>query len=94
VKAWLFGAETPVSSAIFPPEKYTANIVSDLFGEDAKYRGTLPRPRQRHPVLAVSVFLNLLKRDSDLVTELFLGVAPNAAQDAQVTASDPVDSLR
>ena len=34
LKAWLFGAEIPVSSAIFPPEKYPGNIVSDLFGED------------------------------------------------------------
>jgi ParB family chromosome partitioning protein len=28
LKAWLFGAEIPVSSAIFPPERYTGNIVS------------------------------------------------------------------
>lgn len=34
LKAWLFGAEIPVSSAIFPPERYTGNIVSDLFGEE------------------------------------------------------------
>ena len=34
LKAWLFGAEIPVSSAIFPPEKYNGNIVSDLFGEE------------------------------------------------------------
>ncbi|MEZ0081516.1 ParB/RepB/Spo0J family partition protein [Bradyrhizobium japonicum] len=34
LKAWLFGAEIPVSSAIFPPETYTGNIVSDLFGEE------------------------------------------------------------
>jgi ParB family chromosome partitioning protein len=34
LKAWLFGAEIPVSSAIFPPERYPGNIVSDLFGED------------------------------------------------------------
>jgi ParB family transcriptional regulator, chromosome partitioning protein len=36
LKDWLFGAEIPVSSAIFPPERYTGNIVSDLFGE-ARY---------------------------------------------------------
>jgi ParB family chromosome partitioning protein len=34
LKAWLFGAEIPETSAIFPPEKYPGNIVSDLFGED------------------------------------------------------------
>lgn len=34
LKAWLFGAEIPVSSAIFPPETYNGNIVSDLFGEE------------------------------------------------------------
>lgn len=34
LKAWLFGAEIPVSSAIFPPETYDGNIVSDLFGEE------------------------------------------------------------
>ncbi|MBB5052687.1 ParB family chromosome partitioning protein [Afipia massiliensis] len=34
LKAWLFGAEIPVSSAIFPPERYTGNIVSDLFGDE------------------------------------------------------------
>lgn len=34
LKAWLFGAEIPVSSAIFPPELYTGNIVSDLFGNE------------------------------------------------------------
>ncbi len=34
LKAWLFGAEIPVSSALFPLEQYPGNIVSDLFGED------------------------------------------------------------
>lgn len=33
LKAWLFGAEIPVSSALFPVEKYDGNIVSDLFHE-------------------------------------------------------------
>ena len=34
LKAWLFGgAEIPVSSALFPPEQYDGNVVSDLFGE-------------------------------------------------------------
>ena len=34
LKAWLFGAEIPVSSALFPIESYGGNIVSDLFGEE------------------------------------------------------------
>lgn len=33
LKAWLFGAEIPVASALFPLEKYQGNIVSDLFNE-------------------------------------------------------------
>lgn len=33
LKAWLFGAEIPVSSALFPLEQYSGNIVADLFGE-------------------------------------------------------------
>ena len=34
LNAWLFGAEIRVSSAIFPPERYTGNIVSELFGDE------------------------------------------------------------
>jgi ParB family chromosome partitioning protein len=34
LKVWLFGAEIPVSSALFPPEQYDGAIVSDLFGEE------------------------------------------------------------
>ncbi len=33
LKEWLFGAEIPVSSALFPVEQYTGNVVADLFGE-------------------------------------------------------------
>lgn len=33
LKAWLFGAEIPVSSALFPVENYGGSIVADLFGE-------------------------------------------------------------
>lgn len=34
LKAWLFGgAEIPVTSALFPLEQYTGNIIADLFGE-------------------------------------------------------------
>jgi len=34
LKEWLFGAEIPVSSALFPLEDYKGNIVADLFGEE------------------------------------------------------------
>jgi ParB family chromosome partitioning protein len=35
LKAWLFGgAQIPVSSALFPLELYSGNIISDLFGEE------------------------------------------------------------
>jgi ParB family chromosome partitioning protein len=33
LKAWLFGAEIPVSSALFPVEQYGGGIIADLFGE-------------------------------------------------------------
>lgn len=33
LKAWLFGAEIPVSAALFPLDQYQGNIVSDLFGD-------------------------------------------------------------
>jgi len=34
LKEWLFGAEIAVSSALFPLEQYSGNIVADLFGEE------------------------------------------------------------
>ncbi len=38
LKEWLFGgAEIPVTSALFPVERYDGNIVSDLFGDTAYF---------------------------------------------------------
>jgi hypothetical protein len=38
--------------------------------------------------------LNLLKRDPDLIAKVFLRVAPDATQDAQIAARNHVDRLR
>jgi len=34
LKSWLFGAEIPVSNALFPLDLYSGNVVSDLFGDE------------------------------------------------------------
>lgn len=52
LKAWLFGAEIPVSSALFPAENYKGNVVSDLFGDNQYFDDAEKFWKQQDAVIA------------------------------------------